>query len=213
MINPFLAIRSRIRVIPRFFSTADSLTVAALCLVNAAAGQNLVVNGSFEVDACPNQVVVGNDISGWLLPNRSTDYPRCWRNDVQPGVGPTPYEMQWVALRGTEIGQPELRESDSRNAPSLWPGRAVQLALVPEVVYPPFAFLRTTCLARWITPSGPSPHPSNSKTSARISNLPRQLKDVSTSFIITRRTEPDTLLRVTKDSAQVHFGLIPEARV
>lgn len=96
----------------RFPVFAIGLAVLILCMLAPAAGQttNVVVNGSFEANACTGSGtgyklgLVGTAISGWFIPSSDGTYPWCLQNVNAFSAGPTPYGNQWLVLGEVNTG-------------------------------------------------------------------------------------------------------------
>jgi hypothetical protein len=79
-------------------------------LAAPAAAQNLVVNGSFEADACNSGGsgqrlgLSGGDMSGWWIPSTDGTYPWCLQNTNPYGAGPAADGNQWLVLGENSAG-------------------------------------------------------------------------------------------------------------
>jgi Protein of unknown function (DUF642)/PEP-CTERM motif len=94
---------------PMFRSfVAATISVGAVALVAtmvpAAASPNLVVNGSFEADSFNTGGqgirlgLIGNDVTGWYIPNGDGTYPWGLQNSNIYNAGPADTGNQWLVL-------------------------------------------------------------------------------------------------------------------
>jgi hypothetical protein len=89
----------------RFLITAVCFVLSVLCtLTPPALAANIVVNGSFEVDDFGTSGggqrlgLIGNDVTGWFIPNGDGIYPWGLQNTNQYGAGPAADGNQWLIL-------------------------------------------------------------------------------------------------------------------
>lgn len=93
--------------ITSWFSVGSPLLLALVAAVSSpqqAHAQNLITNGSFEVDDCGTSGngqrlgLSGNDMTGWFIPAGDGTYPWCLQNSNPYGAGPAAQGNQWLAL-------------------------------------------------------------------------------------------------------------------
>ncbi len=83
----------------------------SVVIVAGSGGANLIVNGSFEANPCVGSGtgyklgLVGNAVTGWVIPASDGVYPWCLQNVNAFNGGPTPYGTQWLVLGRVDSGQ------------------------------------------------------------------------------------------------------------